>query len=120
MRAPSPGVNSPPCNSVPKYRACGSPITARPSPLASSPALRGRRDEANAVEVRVAGGQLVSEQMRHTADRARLAGRAVGLRDLVCPGKDASDELVDRLWTALGERIIPVTADGAAAVGAGR
>jgi hypothetical protein len=82
--------------------------------------LRGRRDEAEAVESRVAGGQLVSEQVRHTEDRARLARFVSGLRRLVCSTKHASDELVDRLWIALDERVIHVTADDAAAVGAYR
>src|SRR5207302_10018165 len=36
MRAPSPGVSSPPCSSVPKYRACGSPMTVRASPAAAN------------------------------------------------------------------------------------
>src|SRR4051794_30469414 len=36
MRAPSPGVSSPPCSSVPKYRAAGSPMTVRSSPVAAN------------------------------------------------------------------------------------
>jgi hypothetical protein len=61
--------------------------------------LRGRRDEATAVESRVACSQLVSEKLGHAEDRARLARFVAGLRSLVCSTKDASDELVERLMT---------------------
>src|SRR4051794_6190701 len=35
MRAPAPGVSSPPCAAVPKYSAWGSPTTVRSSPVAA-------------------------------------------------------------------------------------
>jgi len=41
-----------------------------------------------------------------------------GLGTLVCSTEHASDELVDGLCIALEERVIHVTADDAAAVGA--
>jgi hypothetical protein len=37
---------------------------------------------------------------------------------LVCSTKDASDELIDRLWIALDERVIHESAHNAAAIGA--
>jgi hypothetical protein len=66
----------------------------------------------------VACDQLVSEQMRHAEDRARLVRCVSGLGTLVCSPKHASDELVDGLWIALDGRVIHVTADDNAVVGA--
>jgi hypothetical protein len=49
-------------------------------------------------------------------DRARFARGVAGLRIVVCSTEHASDELVDRLCIALGERGARVTVDRSAAV----
>jgi hypothetical protein len=56
--------------------------------------------------------------MRQIEDRAGLGRCVSGLRTVVCSTKDASDELVDRFWIALDERVSHGTADDAVAVGA--
>src|SRR4051812_37620291 len=55
--------------------------------------------------------------MCHLEDRARLVRGVAGLGALVRPAKDASDELVDRLFSAVEESVVRGTGDDADTVG---
>ena len=111
MRAPWPGVNSPPCSSVPKYRGCGSPITValvcrwrrtaaaparrRPAPRADRP-RRGRHRRA---------GRQPGHRGGHPRRRPPAASTSVDSRTR-SPSPTGLDDLRQGLEELRGARIM--------------
>ena len=81
IRAPSPGVSSPPCSSVPYYRACGSAITARLSPVAAN----SRRAQASMPSASGPPSSMRPPTGAPTASSATVAATSLAATNSISP-----------------------------------